>query len=1000
VCTLFPLHHLLDTLFITYRQPKWSWARAHPWESWRNRYSKHSAWFDDKIAAYQRKKGIKTPAEPAKPVSGAPKLLPKKSQSQPQKSSIKLEVHEQEEIRKTKTAYGKGKKRVRNDESDDEDQDEVDQTVGRRKRAKGKEVAQGERNGGGGVHATVAYKGKERARSPEGYEDEGAPPRHRTASPIEATSRKTEPVTASTDPAEPESDTVRKQVAWNVARAKNIALIAEKQGQQRRETYESDIARAAGADPAKHRAKHDMKTGETKEPNLVEARLQVKQKKAREASTSGSGLDAAAAQVGDNIIYDVAAGATVNHDLPEDAIREQHKADLKEEAYGYGHEPPPSDDYRNDVFEKDDEDGISAGEEGEEVKEKPPASDDEENQAMVDEAHSYVMPPLNTQLYAHASFRDSSASPIVTPKAKQTTQTSLGISDAHKLQHFHEDLPSPFLRPPVSTLLNPGLYPTMSTPRFNPSAAVRQLEESSQTTIMLPSQVSLPSQVIKQLQTSPVLPMASPHGQGNERRQVAQEPTPPTSVAVTDHEVDEHATTDAILQARVEKKETVQVRQRRDAREVNASIKHPEKPSTDQEVVDVVEKERNIKTQAKFATKYDQTEADHFTNYAGSSRTSSRSPTREHQEVSKPRIIPRARHREPPRLNEGPYVNAFTNARGRPRLRKGGSRNGHTQTDEESDVTSEDEQPGPRSPAQTDPNWPPPRGIISRTSLGLASKPGPDDLEAVGHHPFSQPTQMLYFQDEEHHAFSQPTQVPLSLQRPSASRNHHAKHGTEFADFPMRSNSLPSDTDGSDCMEMEGIEEAELASEDHHHPFSQPTQMQRLDKHSAVDAENASVGQDVSEGRPESSSQTSSSREHRARIAATVEELASEDHHEVIAEPNRAGTRDPIEAMSRNPSAGVGERFSITRPELLISMEEADTHPFEQESPQAAHRQSAPSPSPVSNAPQASGARSRLAHEFLMPSLSNLSTDFLSKESTIRSWMQRGCDHMLCLALF
>lgn len=37
---------------------KWAWSANHPWQSWRSRYVKLEADFDDRIARYQKRKGI------------------------------------------------------------------------------------------------------------------------------------------------------------------------------------------------------------------------------------------------------------------------------------------------------------------------------------------------------------------------------------------------------------------------------------------------------------------------------------------------------------------------------------------------------------------------------------------------------------------------------------------------------------------------------------------------------------------------------------------------------------------------------------------------------------------------------------------------------------------------------------------------------------------------------------------------------------------------------
>ncbi|KAI0027387.1 hypothetical protein K488DRAFT_74581 [Vararia minispora EC-137] len=45
-------------------QNKWPWSRNHSWQSWRNRYMKAQAWFDYKIAEWQRKYNIDPMASP------------------------------------------------------------------------------------------------------------------------------------------------------------------------------------------------------------------------------------------------------------------------------------------------------------------------------------------------------------------------------------------------------------------------------------------------------------------------------------------------------------------------------------------------------------------------------------------------------------------------------------------------------------------------------------------------------------------------------------------------------------------------------------------------------------------------------------------------------------------------------------------------------------------------------------------------------------------------
>lgn len=38
---------------------KWSWAKRHTWQSWRERYKNHQLWFDEQIKAYHKKHDIK-----------------------------------------------------------------------------------------------------------------------------------------------------------------------------------------------------------------------------------------------------------------------------------------------------------------------------------------------------------------------------------------------------------------------------------------------------------------------------------------------------------------------------------------------------------------------------------------------------------------------------------------------------------------------------------------------------------------------------------------------------------------------------------------------------------------------------------------------------------------------------------------------------------------------------------------------------------------------------
>ncbi|KAF8173293.1 hypothetical protein BJ912DRAFT_1065343 [Pholiota molesta] len=58
---------------IASRQPaKWKWARAHPWQSWRERYKKNQVEFDQKIRRYMRQKAAAAlekdfPSQPGKP---------------------------------------------------------------------------------------------------------------------------------------------------------------------------------------------------------------------------------------------------------------------------------------------------------------------------------------------------------------------------------------------------------------------------------------------------------------------------------------------------------------------------------------------------------------------------------------------------------------------------------------------------------------------------------------------------------------------------------------------------------------------------------------------------------------------------------------------------------------------------------------------------------------------------------------------------------------------
>lgn len=39
-------------------QKKWSWAKRHPWQSWRDRYCKHKERYEKQIKIYQKKHGI------------------------------------------------------------------------------------------------------------------------------------------------------------------------------------------------------------------------------------------------------------------------------------------------------------------------------------------------------------------------------------------------------------------------------------------------------------------------------------------------------------------------------------------------------------------------------------------------------------------------------------------------------------------------------------------------------------------------------------------------------------------------------------------------------------------------------------------------------------------------------------------------------------------------------------------------------------------------------
>jgi hypothetical protein len=64
------LPKFVTTYLFPQEQRKWSWAKRHPWQSWRDRYCKNKDSFDRRIRQHQKKHGINA-NEPRKAFSSA-----------------------------------------------------------------------------------------------------------------------------------------------------------------------------------------------------------------------------------------------------------------------------------------------------------------------------------------------------------------------------------------------------------------------------------------------------------------------------------------------------------------------------------------------------------------------------------------------------------------------------------------------------------------------------------------------------------------------------------------------------------------------------------------------------------------------------------------------------------------------------------------------------------------------------------------------------------------
>ena len=108
---------------------KWSWAKRHPWQSWRDRYYKSKDYFDRKIKQYQKKHGI-TASESRK----VPAATPKKRVRDVEDSEPEEESEDAEDNRKRKRqSLGNARKRQKNErgrqESSKEDEEEAAEKV-------------------------------------------------------------------------------------------------------------------------------------------------------------------------------------------------------------------------------------------------------------------------------------------------------------------------------------------------------------------------------------------------------------------------------------------------------------------------------------------------------------------------------------------------------------------------------------------------------------------------------------------------------------------------------------------------------------------------------------------------------------------------------------------------------------------------------------------------------------------------------------------------------
>jgi hypothetical protein len=97
------LYSILNAYLSSQEQKKWSWAKRHPWQSWRDRYCKNRDWYEKQIRIYQKKHGI----DATQPPKASPATQRKRARDDSGDSESGEDVKEEKDARRRKRHKGR-----------------------------------------------------------------------------------------------------------------------------------------------------------------------------------------------------------------------------------------------------------------------------------------------------------------------------------------------------------------------------------------------------------------------------------------------------------------------------------------------------------------------------------------------------------------------------------------------------------------------------------------------------------------------------------------------------------------------------------------------------------------------------------------------------------------------------------------------------------------------------------------------------------------------------